>query len=63
MRCITSDAEISGASLGIDSDGFFNLEEQLKRVAVIGAGYITIELANEGGRAFQCGGEGGALKR
>jgi len=42
---IPSDAEIPGASLGIDSDGFFDLEEQPKRVAVIGAGYIAVELA------------------
>ncbi|KAF8229533.1 glutathione reductase [Tricholoma matsutake] len=40
-----SDDKIPGASLGIDSDGFFALEEQPKRVAVIGAGYIAIELA------------------
>jgi glutathione reductase (NADPH) len=42
---IPSDEEIPGASLGIDSDGFFELPEQPKRVAVIGAGYIAIELA------------------
>lgn len=42
---IPSDSEIPGASLGIDSDGFFDLEEQPKRVAVIGAGYIAVELA------------------
>ncbi|PPR00052.1 hypothetical protein CVT24_009008 [Panaeolus cyanescens] len=42
---IPSDEEIPGASLGIDSDGFFDLEEQPKRVAVIGAGYIAVELA------------------
>jgi NADPH-dependent 2,4-dienoyl-CoA reductase/sulfur reductase-like enzyme len=29
----------------ITSDGFFALEEQPKRVAVIGAGYIAVELA------------------
>ncbi|KAI0059062.1 glutathione reductase [Artomyces pyxidatus] len=40
-----SDDEIPGASLGIDSDGFFALEEQPKRVAVAGAGYIATELA------------------
>ncbi|KAJ7677246.1 glutathione reductase [Mycena rosella] len=40
-----SDEEIPGASLGIDSDGFFALEEQPKRVAVVGAGYIAVELA------------------
>jgi len=42
---IPSDEKIPGASLGIDSDGFFDLEEQPKRVAVIGAGYIAVELA------------------
>ncbi|KAF8638856.1 hypothetical protein AX17_001912 [Amanita inopinata Kibby_2008] len=42
---IPSDQEIPGASLGIDSDGFFQLEEQPRRVAVIGAGYIAVELA------------------
>ena len=29
----------------IDSDGFFRLETQPKKVAVIGAGYIAVELA------------------
>ncbi|KAI0781409.1 glutathione reductase [Trametes elegans] len=42
---IPSDEEIPGASLGINSDGFFDLEEQPKRVAVVGAGYIAVELA------------------
>ncbi|EPS98598.1 hypothetical protein FOMPIDRAFT_1037476 [Fomitopsis schrenkii] len=42
---IPSDDEIPGASLGINSDGFFDLEEQPKRVAVVGAGYIAVELA------------------
>ena len=36
---------IPGAEHGIDSDGFFALTEQPKRVAVIGAGYIAVELA------------------
>ena len=36
---------IEGAEHGIDSNGFFELEEQPKRVAVIGAGYIAVELA------------------
>ncbi|KAL0074345.1 alternative NADP(H) dehydrogenase [Phycomyces blakesleeanus] len=36
---------IPGAELGIDSDGFFDLEEQPKRVAVVGTGYIGVELA------------------
>ena len=42
---IPSDDQIPGASLGIDSDGFFDLEEQPKRVVVVGAGYIAVELA------------------
>lgn len=36
---------IPGAELGITSDGFFELKEQPKRVAVIGGGYIGAELA------------------
>jgi len=36
---------IPGAELGIDSNGFFELEQQPKRVAVVGAGYIAVELA------------------
>lgn len=31
--------------MGIDSDGFFDLEHQPKRVAVVGTGYIGVELA------------------
>ncbi|MGL4714357.1 MAG: FAD-dependent oxidoreductase, partial [Aeromonas sp.] len=36
---------IPGAELGIDSDGFFDLPSQPKRVAVVGAGYIAVEIA------------------
>ncbi len=36
---------IEGAEHGIDSNGFFELTEQPKRVAVVGAGYIAVELA------------------
>ncbi|MDJ0882263.1 MAG: glutathione-disulfide reductase [Gammaproteobacteria bacterium] len=36
---------VPGAELGITSDGFFQLTEQPKRVAVIGGGYIGIELS------------------
>lgn len=36
---------IPGAEYGIDSDGFFNLPALPKRVAVVGAGYIAIEIA------------------
>jgi glutathione reductase (NADPH) len=35
---------VPGADLGITSDGFFQLEQLPKRVAVIGSGYIGIEL-------------------
>lgn len=34
-----------GAELGIDSDGFFRLETQPKRVAIVGGGYVGVELA------------------
>lgn len=36
---------VPGAELGITSDGFFQLTEQPKRVAVIGGGYIGVELS------------------
>ncbi|OIN11148.1 glutathione-disulfide reductase [Oceanisphaera psychrotolerans] len=36
---------IPGAEHGIDSNGFFELSEQPRRVAVVGAGYIAVELA------------------
>ncbi|WP_286264032.1 glutathione-disulfide reductase [Thalassotalea atypica] len=36
---------IEGAEYGIDSDGFFALTEQPDTVAVVGAGYIAVELA------------------
>lgn len=42
---IPSNSTIPGADLGINSDGFFELEDQPKRVAVVGAGYIAVELA------------------
>ena len=37
--------DIKGAEYGIDSDGVFELDALPKRVAVIGAGYIAVELA------------------
>lgn len=36
---------IEGSEHGIDSDGFFALTEQPSSVAVVGAGYIAVELA------------------
>ncbi|WP_087020631.1 glutathione-disulfide reductase [Thaumasiovibrio subtropicus] len=36
---------IPGAEHGIDSNGFFELNAQPKRTAVIGAGYIAVEIA------------------
>ncbi|GFR86338.1 glutathione reductase [Elysia marginata] len=36
---------IPGAEHGISSDGFFELEELPKKVVVVGAGYIAVELA------------------
>ncbi|PSQ91225.1 MAG: glutathione-disulfide reductase, partial [Proteobacteria bacterium SW_6_67_9] len=37
--------DVPGAELGITSDGFFALEQCPRRVAVVGAGYIAVELA------------------
>ncbi|WP_239256986.1 glutathione-disulfide reductase [Listeria ilorinensis] len=37
--------DIEGAEYGIDSNGFFALKELPKSVAVVGAGYIAVELA------------------
>ncbi|XP_006884188.1 PREDICTED: glutathione reductase, mitochondrial isoform X3 [Elephantulus edwardii] len=39
------DSQIPGASLGITSDGFFQLEELPRRSVIIGAGYIAVEIA------------------
>lgn len=36
---------VPGAELGITSDGFFELEQLPGRVAVVGGGYIAVELA------------------
>lgn len=36
--------QVPGAELGIDSDGFFELESCPRRVAVVGSGYIAVEL-------------------
>lgn len=37
--------DIAGKELGITSDGFFELDELPERVAVVGSGYIAVELA------------------
>lgn len=34
-----------GSEMGISSDGFFELEKQPKKVALVGAGYIAVEMA------------------
>ena len=36
---------LPGAELGITSDGFFELEHRPKRVALVGSGYVSCELA------------------
>lgn len=41
----TIPSDIEGSELGITSDGFFELDKQPKKVAIIGAGYIAVELA------------------
>ncbi|MDH5859253.1 glutathione-disulfide reductase [Lampropedia aestuarii] len=43
--CRPSRPTIPGAELGIESDGFFALPEMPRRTAVVGAGYIAVELA------------------
>jgi glutathione reductase (NADPH) len=45
---------LPGAELGITSDGFFELEQRPKRVAVIGSGYVSCEL---GGAFHELGSE------
>ena len=37
--------DLDGAGLGITSDGFFELAERPARVAIVGAGYVGVELA------------------
>ncbi|KAF4343177.1 glutathione reductase [Fusarium beomiforme] len=37
--------EIPGAEYGINSDGFFDISTQPKKVAIVGAGYIAVEFA------------------
>nr|XP_036853597.1 glutathione reductase, mitochondrial [Manis javanica] len=39
------ESRIPGASLGITSDGFFQLEELPSRSVIVGAGYIAVEIA------------------
>ncbi|PNJ77298.1 GSR isoform 5 [Pongo abelii] len=39
------ESQIPGASLGITSDGFFQLEELPSRSIIVGAGYIAVEMA------------------
>lgn len=36
--------DIPGAEYGITSDGFFELEERPQRVAMVGSGYVSVEL-------------------
>ena len=38
-------SNIPGHEYGITSDGFFELEKQPKKVALVGAGYIAVEMA------------------
>jgi len=37
--------DVEGAEHGITSDGFFDIEQLPKKIAVVGAGYIAVELA------------------
>uniref|UniRef100_A0A5G2QCI4 Glutathione reductase, mitochondrial n=1 Tax=Sus scrofa TaxID=9823 RepID=A0A5G2QCI4_PIG len=42
---VPPESQIPGASLGITSDGFFQLEELPSRSVIVGAGYIAVEIA------------------
>lgn len=42
---VLSDNDVPGASLGITSDGFFEIESLPKRSVIVGAGYIAVEMA------------------
>ena len=37
--------DVDGAELGITSDGFFSLQKQPRKVAIVGSGFIAVELA------------------
>ncbi|KAL7822601.1 glutathione-disulfide reductase [Trichoderma gracile] len=41
----TPPPQIPGAEYGINSDGFFDIAKQPKKVAIVGAGYIAVEFA------------------
>ncbi|KAG5949776.1 GTP-binding protein gtr1 [Claviceps sorghi] len=41
----SSPPSIPGAELGVNSDGFFDIDKQPKKVAIVGAGYIAVEFA------------------
>ncbi|XP_006834559.1 PREDICTED: glutathione reductase, mitochondrial isoform X3 [Chrysochloris asiatica] len=45
MPSLPHESQIPGASLGITSDGFFQLEELPSRSVIVGAGYIAVEIA------------------
>ncbi|KAL6089888.1 hypothetical protein STEG23_010206 [Scotinomys teguina] len=42
---VPHESQIPGASLGITSDGFFQLEDLPSRSVIVGAGYIAVEIA------------------
>lgn len=45
VGCRPARPNILGAGYGIDSDGFFALPEMPRRTAVVGGGYIAVEIA------------------
>ncbi|XP_057608903.1 glutathione reductase, mitochondrial [Chionomys nivalis] len=42
---VPQESQIPGASLGMTSDGFFQLEDLPRRSVIVGAGYIAVEIA------------------
>lgn len=45
VACGGAPTEFEGYELAITSDGFFDIEEQPKKMAVLGGGYIAVEMA------------------
>lgn len=44
--CLPKKPDIKGAELAIDSNDFFSLKAIPKKIAIVGAGYIAVELAS-----------------
>lgn len=45
LPTVPHESQIPGASLGMTSDGFFQLDDLPRRSVIVGAGYIAVEIA------------------